>query len=46
MVDNLMVFDPLDRPITQQDEEGEDEDIAVKSADLRKRIYDMPPMES
>ena len=34
-VENLIVFDPLDRKIIQQDEEGEDEEINVKSADLR-----------
>lgn len=41
-VDNIQVFDPLDRPIKGDN----DEEINVKSADLRKAIYDMAAMDS
>lgn len=34
-VENIIVFDPLDRDIMTQDEEGEEHVISVKSADLK-----------
>ena len=34
-INNIKVFDPLDRDITTQDEEGEDQGINTKAADLK-----------
>ena len=35
----------MDRDITTQDEEGEDQVINTKAADLKQMIYDLAPME-
>lgn len=41
----MQVFDPLDRDIFTDDEEGDPQVVSIKAADLRKLIYDMDSMD-
>lgn len=45
-VEKIRVFDPLDRVILGDDDNGDKVQINIKSASLQKAIYDMESMDS
>lgn len=45
-MDNIKVFDPLDRPIMGEDDNGDTVQLNITSADLYKAINEMPAMDS
>ena len=42
---NIKVFDPLDRDIFTDDDEGESQIVSIKAAALKNHIYEMQSMD-